>query len=159
MRDDEKELLGNLAKTSAVAWFFHTFVETPLHEYGHYWAASLLGAPMVIDGDRTFWAASQVVAPLPRTLIFLSGGLVAGTILLVLFALMKAPYRNGLLPLIAAQFAYAPLDATNLGDWLGLVALMVVWGWLAGVYLTRFLGWGWARSRSPAHSASPTVDP
>ena len=49
MRSDEKDLLGNVLAMSAVAGFFHAFVEVPLHEYGHYWAASLLGVPMYIQ--------------------------------------------------------------------------------------------------------------
>ncbi len=140
MRPDEKEFLGNVLKMSAVAWFVHTFVETPLHEYGHYWAASLLGTPIYIDGERTIWSSTQVVPPLVHALIFFAGGLCAGSVLIALLLVMKTPYRNGLLPLIAAEFAYAPLDGTMIGDLAGLAALLIVWGLVFGVDCARFLG-------------------
>lgn len=143
MRPDEKELFGNVLRMSAVAWFVHTFVETPLHEFGHYWAASLLGVHAVIDGEITVGAAvGQVLPPVSRTLFFLAGGLCAGSLLLVLSLLMKKPYRYGLFPLVAAEFAYAPFDATTLGYALGLAALLVVWGLIFGGFLARFLGRG-----------------
>lgn len=142
MRPDEKAFLGTVLKMSAVAGFIHTFVETPLHEYGHYWAASWLGAPMYIDGERSFWIAGQAVSAMTQGIVSLAGGLVAGILLLALFFLVKAPYRDGLVPLIAAQFAYAPLDGTLLGDALGLAALGVVWAFLFVAYVARFLGWG-----------------
>ena len=53
--------------------------------------------------------------------------------------LMKATYRSGLLPLIAAKFVYAPLDATTTGATLGLLALVLVWAIVFGGYLVRFL--------------------
>lgn len=139
MRPDEKELVGNVLAMSAVAGFFHTFLEVPLHEYGHYWAASLLGVPMYIDGERAIWASGQMVPPGTRDLIYLSGGLCAGSLLLVVFFLMRKPYRYGLLPLVAANFAYAPLDGTAVGFDVGLTALIAVWICLFGIFLARFL--------------------
>ncbi len=148
MRPDEKEFLGNVLKVSAVAGFVHAFLEAPLHEYGHYWAASWLGTPLYIDGPRTIWATTRTVPPLAQAIISLSGGLCAGAVLVVLFLLMKAPYRNGILPLIAAEFAYAPLDGTMLGDVLGLAALLIVWGLVFGVEVVRFLRGGRSAPRS-----------
>lgn len=141
MRPDEKEFLGNVLKMSGVAAFAHLFVEVPLHEYGHYWTASWLGAPMYLDGSRVIWATDQVVPPATHGLILLAGGLCAGVLLLILYAIMKAPYRHGLLPLVAANLAYAPLDATQSGDALGLVALVGVWAAIFTTYVARFLGW------------------
>ncbi len=153
MRPDEKEFLGNVLKMSAVAWFMHTFVEVPLHEYGHYWAASLLRVPMYIDGERLIWATSQAVSPIAHTLIFASGGLTAGVLLLILFFLMRRPYSYGLIPLVAANWAYAPFDGMTLGFDLGLIALVAVWLLLFGFFLARFLGWG--RPKAAAESPRP----
>lgn len=153
MRPDEKELLGNVVKISAVAGFVHFFVEVSLHEYGHYWVASLLGAPMVIDGERSLWAAGQVVPPATQALVMASGGLIAGLLLLGLYVFLRKPYRYGLLPLVAANFAYAPLDATMAGRELGLLALVMVWIVIFGVYFARFLGW--TGPRRPKASAEP----
>ena len=140
MRPDEKDLLDNVLAMSAVAGFFHTFAEVPLHEYGHYWAASLLGVPMYIDGERAIWASSQIVPPGTRDLIYLSGGLCAGSLLLGVFSLVRKPYRYGLLPLVAANFAYAPLEGTTVGFDVGLIALIAVWICLFGIFLARFHG-------------------
>lgn len=141
MRLGEREFLGNVLKMSAVAGFLHLFVEVPLHEYGHYWAGSLLGVPMVVDGERTWWATSEMVPPTARAVILLAGGVCAGSLLLALFFLVRRPYRFGILPLVAANFAYAPLDGTALGYDVGLVALVGVWLAIFGVFLARFLGW------------------
>ncbi len=140
MRPREKDLLSNILGMSAVAWFVHTFVEVPLHEYGHYWVATLLGAPVYIDGERTIWATSEIVPPETRTIVFLSGGLIAGSLLLVLYVFMATPYRYGLLPLVVANFAYAPLDATVAGSALGLLAMAIVWVIIVSVPLARFMG-------------------
>ncbi len=146
MQPDEKEFLGNVLKMSAVAWFLHTFVEVPLHEFGHYWAASLLGVPMYVDGEQTLWATNQAIPSLTHGLILLSGGLSASLILAVLFFLTKKPYRNGILPLIAANLAYAPFDSAPIGFDLGLIALAAVWLLLFGGLLARFLGWCGSKS-------------
>ncbi len=139
MRPEEKGLWGNVARLSAVAVLAHVFIEVPVHEYGHYWVASLLGIPVYMNGDQVVWATTQVLAPFTRTLIFLSGGLCAAALLLVLFAVMRKPYRDGVLPLAVANLAYAPLDATNLGRELGLVAFGVAWAAIILVYIVRFL--------------------
>ncbi len=149
MRPDEKEFLGNVLKMSAVAGFLHAFVEVPLHEYGHYWAASLFGVRMYVDGQQTIWATNQPIPPLAHALILLSGGLCASVLLAVLYVLMRKPYRYGLLPLIAANLVYAPFDGQSLGFDLGLVALVVVWLLTFGVFLARFLHGTGERGRRP----------
>lgn len=152
MRPDEKELLGNVVKMSGTAWFLHGLVETPLHEYGHYWAATLLGYPVVLDGERALWASARAVPPLAHGIIFAAGGLTAGLVLLALFFLTRPPYRTGLLPLIAAEFAYAPLDATGAGNALGLLAFLGVWALVFSAAFARFLGWH--RARVPVRLAA-----
>ena len=158
MRLGERELLDNVLKMSAVAGFLHLFVEVPLHEYGHYWAASLLGVPMVVDGERTLWATSQAIPPMAREIILAAGGVCAGSLLLALFFLVRRPYAFGILPLVAANFAYAPLDGTTLGFDAGLIALVVVWLAIFGVFLARFLGWRWpwTRGRTPTRIGART---
>ncbi len=141
MQPDEKELIRNVVSVSAVAVFLHAVVEVPLHEYGHYWVASWLGAPLYIDGERTIWVAGDLAPPHARTLIFLAGGLCAAAVLLVLYALMKKPYRDGALALIPASLVYAPLDATDLGHEISLVVFIAVWILTIVRYLARFLGW------------------
>ncbi len=145
MRSDEKEFLGNVLKMSAVAWFFHTVVDVPLHEYGHYWAASLFGVPMYVTGQQTIWATNQAIPSLTHTLVLLSGGMTASLILVILFILTKKPYRYGFLPLIAANLAYAPFDSLPIGFDLGLIALVAVWLMVFGGFLARFLGWSGPR--------------
>lgn len=147
MRPDERQFLGNVLKVSAVTGFVHAFVETPLHEFGHYWAAALLGVPVYIDGPRVVWASAGPPLPPVHTLILLSGGLWAGSLLWVLALLLKAPYRNGLLPLIAAEFAYAPGDGTAMGAWVGFAAFGIVFGLIAAVEFARFLRWSLGTSR------------
>lgn len=146
MRRDEKEFLGNVLSMAAVAWFFHSFVEVPLHEYGHYWAASMLGVPAFVEGERTFWGMNEAVSPPASALISLAGGLCAAALLVVLFFLMRRPYRFSLLPLIAANLAYAPFDSQTFGSEVGLVAMLLVWFCVFGMFLVRFVG-GWPAGR------------
>ncbi len=139
LRRDERELLSTLAKMSAAIWFVNAFVEHPLHEFGHYWAASWLGTPAVIDGYRLVWTTSLPVPPFARGVIALSGGLFAGSLLLVLTAFMKTPYRSSLLPLVAGEWSYAVLDGTGAGNQLGLLAFTVVALPVFGTVFVRFL--------------------
>lgn len=157
MRPDEKAFLGHVLSFSAVAGFLQFFVEVPLHEFGHYWAASFVGVPMYIDGERTIFATGEVVPAETRAIIFLAGGLFAGCMFLVLFLLVRVPYRDGFLPLIAAEFAYMPLDGTMEGSEFGLIALVVVWGLIFTVYLARFLGWTAPKARSVVRSNEATA--
>lgn len=141
LRPEERRLFRELLIICAVVWFVHMFIESPAHEYGHYWVAGWLGFPVQIDGDRTLWITGQSVPALTRALVSVSGGLFAGVIVLVLWLLVRKPYGMGLLALVAADFAYAPLDGTPAGYAIGLVAFSVVWALVFARYFARFADW------------------
>ncbi len=138
LRPHEKELIGSLVKLFVVAPIM-PFIATPLHEFGHYWAATILGIDSYIDGYRVVLANPEQLTSSALGFVYLAGGLTAGSFLVFLFLVMARPYRYGTLPLIAAEFAYAPFDATTAGHALHLAVFSGTCVLIASVYLIRFL--------------------
>ncbi len=134
----DKALLTEVLKmsvASCLAWVIYL----PLHEYGHYWAASALGIDTYIDGDRVIPVTAGPIPEAASTLFRLAGGIVAGSVLLSLFFLLKKPYAYGVLPLAAGEFAYSPFDGTPFGYAIGLAAMAGAWALLVGPRLIRFV--------------------
>ncbi len=133
------DLLRDFFKMLAVLWAGYTFVDRPLHEFGHFFAATMLGVQSRVQGGSLIIAAGQDVAPWAIGLISLSGGLIAGVGLVLLFAVIGKPHRNGILPILAAELAYAPFDGTILGNVLGLFAFAFVLSVIVAVHMSVIL--------------------
>lgn len=133
------DLLRDFFIMLAVLWAGCTFVDRPLHEFGHFFAATLLGVQSHVQGNALIIMAGQDVAPWAMDLISVSGGLIAGVGLFLLFAVIGKPYRNGILPILAAELAYAPFDGTILGQGLGVIAFASVFSAIVAVHLSAIL--------------------
>ncbi len=136
LRACERRLFTDIAKIVTALTFVHMFVETPLHELGHLLAASAYGLPARVEAGDTIVTTNSATVP---PLVYLSGGLLAGCSLLLLSFAIKNPYRRGILPLVAAEFAYAPFDSTTLGYAVGLASLFVVLAGIMPMYVLRFM--------------------
>lgn len=156
--EEGKTLLADIAKM-CVAFWLACVIREPLHEYGHYWAASALGIDTYIDGDRVILVTAEPIPEQASTLLFLAGGIISGSVLLFLFFLLRKPYAYGLLPLVAAELAYAPFDGTPLGYLIGACAMIGMWAVIVGLRLIGFRRADDARNRPQGDPFSSLNEP
>lgn len=127
-----------LLKMCFALWIAFLFVGRPAHELGHYLAASALGVDGTVSGSA-FVASTGAVPEDAWAIITASGGLTAALALFLVSLVVRPPYRAGILPLIAAELAYAPFDGTAIGLALGSIAVIAVLGGMASLYALDFL--------------------
>ncbi len=134
-----RHLFSDIAKFCLAMAVVHVLIDDPSHEMGHWFAALALGVQW--DSLRHAFVAAEgtIVSPTAIALIDVAGGLFSGAILSVLAFIVPRPYRNGIVPLAAAEFAYAPFDPSVLGDAIGLAVFFVATGGIAFVYARHYL--------------------
>jgi len=122
-RELASRLLENVAKAFS-AYVLAFAVLLPVHEFGHYWAATALGYGSTIHGARTCVPLADPASGAFRV-ILLSGGGLAGLVMVFLYATGKTPYRYGFLAWAIEEFLYAPMDGQSWGHYPSGVAIGV----------------------------------
>lgn len=157
---EAREFLVRLFKMAFALWIAFLFVGRPVHELGHYMAASALGVAGSVRGSAFVLSADGAVPAGAWAIIAVSGGLSAALALSLASFIVRPPYRTGILPLIAAELAYAPFDGTTIGLVTGSVAMTVVLGGVASLFALDFLRPRQSRdstSRPPWRSDDPML--
>ncbi len=134
-----RHLLSDIAKVCVAMAAVHVLIDEPTHEMGHSLAALALGFQWDFLLHVFVAAPGTIVSPTTIALIDVAGGLFSGAILSVLALIVPPPYRNGIVPLAAAEFAYAPFDPSVLGDAIGLAVFFMASGAIAFVSVHHYL--------------------
>ncbi len=134
-----RHLLSDIAKFCVALAAFHVLIDEPSHEMGHWVTAMALGFQWDFLHHAFVAGSGTIVSPTAVALIDMAGGLFSGAILSVLALIVPPAYRNGIVPLAAAEFAYAPFDPSVLGDAIGLAVFFIASGAIAFVYVHHYL--------------------
>lgn len=97
----------------------------PIHEYGHYWAATGLGLEAYIEGDTTRIKRPPEADNWKIPIIRMAGGIFNIVVFAGLFILFRQPYRYALVPTIAVNAFYFPFDGEPLAQMIGPILFFV----------------------------------